>query len=566
MRGAWLVLACLLPGALAFADERVLDFHSDILVHTDGRLEVTETIRVVAEGDRIQRGIYRDHYTEYEDRFGNRYHAALEPLALLRDGASEDFHSVAIERGKRVYFGHRDRLIAHGEHTYVYRYAASRNLGFFEDHDELYWQVTGFDWAFPIEHASARVTFAFEPPADSVRGEAYTGPYGAQGRDYAVRREDGATLIESTGPLSPVNGLTIVVSWPKGYVAEPTALTRFGWLVADNLNLLVALGGFVSLWGYYLFAWRRYGKDPEEGPVVTRYEPPAGYSPASLRYINQMYYDDKAMTVAIVNLAVKGYLRINNHGKKHSLTKLEPAPGAAALATGERELYEALFANGRAIALENENHEILGTARAAHRRSLATDYKHRYFETNAWLNVPGAAILIGTLVSALLAGPRPSLPMFIVIALMVATLVFFAIIMKRPTIRGRKLLDELQGFRDYLEVAEKDEMNLRNPPGKTPALFEAYLPFALALGVDQAWAEKFAGVLAAVRGPDGQGYQPGWYSGSWSPARFETSMRQLSSGLGSAVSTSVSPPGSSSGSGGGGFSGGGGGGGGGGGW
>ena len=149
---------------------------------------------------------------------------------------------------------------------------------------------------------------------------------------------------------------------------------------------------------------------------------------------------------------------------------------------------------------------------------------------------------------------------------MLVTLVFFAIIMKRPTMRGRKLLDELQGFRDYLEVAEKDELNLRNPPQKTPHLFESYLPFALALGVDQAWAEKFSAVLAAVRNPDGSKYQPGWYNGSWSSNNVMSNTHSLTSGLSSAVSSSVSPPGSSSGSGGGGSSGGGGGGGGGGGW
>jgi uncharacterized membrane protein len=138
--------------------------------------------------------------------------------------------------------------------------------------------------------------------------------------------------------------------------------------------------------------------------------------------------------------------------------------------------------------------------------------------------------------------------------------------MKRPTLRGRKVLDEMLGFRDYLEVAEKDEMNLRNPPEKTPELFEAYLPFALALGVEQDWAEKFADVLEAIRGPDGRGYQPTWYSGSWNSSRISSNIGSVASGLGSAISSSVTPPGSSSGGGGGGFSGGGGGGGGGGGW
>jgi uncharacterized membrane protein YgcG len=556
----------LLAGAGAGADERIVSFHSDIVVLSDGRIDVTETIVVEAAGDRIQRGIYRDHYTDYEDNYGNRIVTKLVSHSVLRNGAGEDFHAVPIQRGTRVYFGHRDRLIAHGVHTYEYRYTASRNLGFFEDHDELYWQVTGFDWAFPIEEATARVSFEFNPPEYGVRGEAYTGPYGARGDDYRMHRDGAALVFASTKALSPVNGLTIVVAWPKGFVAEPTALTKSGWLVADNLGLLIVLGGWVSLFVYSLLAWRRHGKDPDEGPVITRYEPPAGFSPASLRYINQMYYDDKTMTAAIVNLAVKGYLRINHQGSTHSLTRLEPGAAAPALAPGERELYSGLFAGGRAIALENQNHDVLGKARAAHSRSLAADYKHRYFQTNTWLNVPGVAIVLGSFVAALLADPPPSLAVFVVTGLMLLTLVFFAIHMKRPTMRGRQLLDELQGFRDYLDVAERDEMNLRNPPEKTPALFEAYLPFALALGVDQAWAEKFTSVLAAVRGPEGRGYQPGWYSGSWNPARLQSSTSRLATGLGSAVATSVSPPGSSSGSGGGGFSGGGGGGGGGGGW
>ena len=122
------------------------------------------------------------------------------------------------------------------------------------------------------------------------------------------------------------------------------------------------------------------------------------------------------------------------------------------------------------------------------------------------------------------------------------------------------------GFKDYLEIAERHEMNLRNPPEKTPQLFEQYLPFALALGVDQKWSEKFAGVLAAVRNPDGKGYQPTWYGGSWSGSNPVSLSNSLSGGLNTAIASSVTPPGSSSGGGGGGFSGGGGGGGGGGGW
>ncbi len=576
MRRLFLVLALLTAG-VAHADERILGFHSSILIDSDGWIQVTETIRVRAEGDRIRRGIYRDFPTQYRDRLGNRYEVDFQPLAVLRDDAREDWHAQSIRDGQRVYFGSANRYLSPGEYTYTFRYKASRMLGFFENHDELYWNVTGFEWAFPIDQASATVAFGFDVPASEITHEAYTGPFGAQGRDYTSYVDaSGRISFESTKPLSTVNGMTIVAGWPKGLVREPTRAERAGWLLKDNLNLLVALAGLALMLAYFIPVWRRYGKDPDAGVLVTRYEPPEDFSPASLRYIRQMYYDDKVMTAAIVNLAVKGYLSINvDDGpggllglfiqeETHSLTKKNPGADAPALAAGERELYEALFSEGDTVVLEQDNHELLGDAKEAHRKSLSSDYRHHYFRWNTLLNIPG--ILTGFIAVGIAITIRPSPSIIIVGGLMAIVAVVFSLIMKAPTLRGRKVLDEMLGFKDYLEVAEKDELNLRNPPEKTPQLFEAYLPFALALGVDQQWSERFASLLSSIRQPDGSGYHPTWYNGSWNSNSLTASTSQLSGALNSAVTSSVNPPGSSSGGGGGGFSGGGGGGGGGGGW
>jgi uncharacterized membrane protein YgcG len=566
MRRAVILILALLP-LMSAADERILSFHSHINVNLNGSVRVTETITVRSEGNRIRRGIYRDLPTEYFDRFNNRYVAAIKPLALLRNESHEDFHTVGIDRGIRVYFGHSDRSLPNGIHSYAFSYEASRMLGFFDDHDELYWNVTGFEWAFPIDHASADVSLDFSVEGTAIAYEAYTGPFGSRGRDYEARRqEDESIYFEASEPLSPLNGLTIVVSWPKGFVAEPTEMRRVGWLLKDNVNLLVALSGFILLLIYYIPVWRRHGKDPDEGVLVTRYMPPDGFSPASLRYIRHMYYDNKVMTAAVVNLAVKGYLRIDNFDEEHSLTKLEASRNAPELAPGEKELYEGLFKGSDTIELKDENHAILGSAKSAHSRSLKADYKYRYFKTNGILNLPGIVIVLGSMIAAFNVGRGPTFLAIGVVVLMFLTMAFFGIIMKRPTLRGRKLLDAMLGFMDYLEVAEKDELNLRNPPEKTPQLFESYLPYALALGVDQEWSEKFAAVLAAVRDRNGEHYQPSWYGGSWDSSNLISNTSSLSSGLNSAISSSVTPPGSSSGSGGGGSSGGGGGGGGGGGW
>ena len=565
MRGALLCLL-VLPVAI-LADERILDYHSDIRVRRDGWIEVTETIRVQAEGQQIQRGIYRDYPTRYKDRFGNDVVVEYVPRAVTRNDNPENFHSESRGNGVRTYFGTADRFLEPGTHTYRYRYDAGRMLGFFEQHDELYWNVTGLGWEFPIDEASATVTFDFELPAATVAVEVYTGAFGERGTAWrAATAADGSVTVDTTGPLAEREGLTIVVRWPKGYVDEPGGGRRLAWLLSDNANLLVAAAGFLALFAWYVPVWRNYGRDPEKGVIITRYEPPANLSPASLRYIREMRYDDKTMTAAIVNLAVKGYLRIRRDGDEHVLEKTDASAARSPPAAGERELLKVLFSAAPAIELENSNHEILGRARSKHRASLKRDYANRYFRTNGAMNLPALLIAVASGLVAVNVGSGPTAFVLGILVAMAAVVVIFAILMRQPTGLGRKVLDEMEGFREYLEIAEKDEMNLRNPPEKTPALFERYLPFALALGIEQHWAERFARIFANLRGPDGTPYHPAWYQGSWSGFDAASATSTLTSGLGGAISSSMSAPGSSSGGGGGGFSGGGGGGGGGGGW
>ncbi len=566
MKRLLVLLLLVLPGVSA-GDERILGYHSDILVRRDGSIEVTETIRVRAEGRDIRRGIYRDHPTIYRDRFGNAHKVKYELLGVSRNGLPEEFHSENRGNGVRTYFGSAGRLLAHGEHTYTYRYRAGRMLGFFESHDELYWNVTGNEWQFPIDSASATVGFEFSLGGEEPDVYAYTGPRGANGDDYETSiASDGWPHFRSTATLPAYSGLTIVVGWPKGLVTEPGIARKFGLLLSDNSNLLVAIAGLLGLFAYYIPVWEKHGKDPEPGVVFARYEPPHGFSPASLRYIEQMHYDDTVLTAAVLNLAVKGYLKITNSGDDHSLQKKNPGANAPALAAGERELYEALFSEGNHVILEDDNHKLLGKAKLTHQTSLNKDYANHYFVWNGRFSLPGIGITLLASVIALNVGTGARIFVVASIVAMIIVVITFAFLMRRPTGPGRKVLDQMAGFKEYLEIAEKDELHLRNPPKKTPQLFEKYLPFALAVGVEQAWAERFAELLATIRGPDGGAYHPIWYSGSWNNHSLATTTRSFGSDLGSAISSSVTPPGSSSGGGGGGFSGGGGGGGGGGGW
>ncbi|MDH3441790.1 MAG: DUF2207 domain-containing protein [Gammaproteobacteria bacterium] len=558
------LLLVLLAASTATADERILSYHSDILIRTDGWIEVSETIRVRAEDNQIRRGIFRDYPTDYEDQFGNDFEVLYEPRSVTRDGQPEPFFSEEGRNGVRTYFGSSDRFLAPGEYTYVYRYDAGRMIGFFEDMDELWWNVTGNGWAFPMDEASATVTFEFDVDPGLLQVNAWQGPLGSKTNAVAEIDRQGLPTFAATRTLFQGDGLTLSVRWPKGLVAEPSDVQRFVWLLSDNINLLAALAGLAAMLGYYIPVWKGHGKDPTPGIIITRYEPPDSFSPASLRYIDNMGYDNETMTAGVISLAVKGYLRVNAGDEHHSLKETDPGEHPPPLATGEKALYDALFKESSRVTLIDENHEIIGGAKKAHENSLKRDYHKRYFVTNGLLNLP--ALLIGIVAAAVALRIGPSFLVVATIGLMIATLIFFAIILKRPTKAGRDLLDESLGFREYLEIAEKDEMNLRNPPEKTPALFEQYLPFALALGVEQQWAERFTRMFAALEGPNDTTWHPSWYNGSWSNMDLSMTTSSMSSSLGSAISSSSTPPGSSSSGGGGGFSGGGGGGGGGGGW
>lgn len=610
---AALALTALAAGA--FADERILAFHSDITVQRDGTLEVRETIRVRAEGRNIRRGIYRDFPTSYPREGGGQVIVGFSFESASRDGNVEPWRVEDRQNGKRIYLGSAARTLPPGEYTYELAYRTDRQMGFFADHDELYWNVTGNGWGFPIDVASASIRLPDEIPRDAIRLEAYTGPQGAKGRDYHAELREARPYYVTTRALGAQQGLTIVASWPKGYIqpAVENALpatspvTSPGYdfardaaqapdfsglspaekllerhLPLSNAPFWLALVGFFVLLAYYYLIWDKVGRDPPGRVIIPEYQPPAGQSPASMRYILRMSYDDECFAAAVLSLAVKGYLRIQQDagilgfGKTFTLIK-QPAPdaGARPLSADEQELLRELFAQGPTLELEQKNHRIVRRARREHEHSLEKGYSTGFFHINGGWHFLG--IVISLLVLAVLALPGNLEPWprwyltqplgWLAASMALAGIILngvFGKLLKAPTPKGRAAMDHIRGFRLYMEVAEGETLKqVAAPPPLTPQLYESYLPAALALDVEQKWAERFAQVLD-VQAPN---YQPAWYSGpGFSAARIGAFSSQLGKSLNGAISSSSQAPGSKSGSGGGGSSGGGGGGGGGGGW
>jgi uncharacterized membrane protein YgcG len=556
---------CLLASPLAAA-ERILHYRSDIQVHADGWLTVTETLRVRAEGQQIRRGIYRDFPTRYRDRFGNHVRVEFEPVSVLRDGASEAWHSESRSNGVRVYAGSSSRLLEPGVHEYQLRFRTNRQLGHFAEHDELYFNAVGTGWVFPIDQAVVTVSFPFDLPAGSVEVGSYTGGYGAQGAyakgEIVAPRQ---VRFETTRELSPREGLTIVVTWPKGLLEEPDGLQRVRWFLQDNGAALVLLAALAVVFGWYYLAWKRVGRDPEKGVIIPRYRPPAGLSPAACRYVLSMSLKREAFVAAIISLAVKGLVEIEEQKKDFTLRRL-PGEPKSPLTPGERAVLDALLPTPHAsIEMDNKNHEDFQAARKALGKALKAEYRGRLFNLNGLYMLGPIVVSVLAIGAAAFLDGGPLVWIGYAVAVVVLH-ILFAFLMRAPTPAGRLVMDEIEGFRMYLGTAERDRLDRMRAPELTPEVFESFLPYAYALGVENDWCDRFAREMPReVR--EQAGYHPAWYHGNMhGMGALHHLGTRFSSSFSSAIASASTPPGSSSGSGGGGFSGGGGGGGGGGGW
>ena len=563
-----LLVSVLLIGAGAVsADERILDYQSDVLIHTDGDLVVTETIRVRAEGQNIQRGIYRDFPTSYKDRLGNHYKVDLNVLEIKRNGESEAFHTEGRSNGVRIYIGSKNRVISHGIHEYQLRYRTSRQLGFFEDFDELYWNVTGNGWMFPIDRAGARIELPAPVESAYLRTDFYTGPQGAQSKNARSDITSASTVaFETTRGLQPYEGMTVAVGFPKGIVQEPTSSERIAHFLKDNKAALVLLIGLLAPLVWYLWAWNHYGRDPEKGVIIPRFRPPMGLTPAGCNYILNMSFGKQAFAAAVVSLGIKGYLEIHEDDDEFTLRRSGVGSKRREQASkGERAVLDSLFENGEEIKLDQKNHKDFMKARSQLKKAMKSEHLNRVFKLNSIYALPAVVL---TIIAAIIAAPMQAGPaIWAPFAILSAALhILFLSLLRQPTPAGRRIMDEIEGFKMYLDTAEQDRLDRMRSPQLTPEVFESFLPFAFALGVENNWCDRFARELPEELAKKG-GYNPAWYSGSQSRLGSLSHLgSDFNSSFSSAISSASSPPGSSSGSGGGGSSGGGGGGGGGGGW
>src|SRR5438067_1893129 len=556
--GSALLFLLLLPALASSQDStaprsyKISDFTADIEVQEDGSAEVLERITFVFFGE--YHGIRRFIPVDYPGPDLTNYKLMLKVLNVTDENGKKLDYDVSTKDHYRVIKVMLPGAVDTDKKVFI-TYNVRNAVKFFDDHDEFYWNVTGNGWSVPIDSATALVRLP-AAATGQLRAHSYIGRYGSN--DKATPEIQGSNVSVSTpNVLSAHEGLTVDVYDPRGILKQPSDLTRAWWFIAGNPIIFLPLLSFAVMFAI----WSRWGKDPDPGMAVApMYNPPRNMTPAEVGTLIDDTVNPRDITAILVDLAVRGYLKITEVEQAHLLmfkkkdylfeSLKEPAEWNQ-LAPFERTLLENLFAfGGKQVHLSDLRNRFY-TAIPAIKGGVISALKSKGMYTvdpdSAGFYWILGAVAIGVPVYILyklfhVDFFNSDWLTFVAIGVSALIVFFFSRLMTAKSQLGARTVVQIKGFQEFMNRVDSDRLK-RMPPDT----FEKYLPFAMALGVEHRWAKAFAGI---VQNP------PTWYvspaGGMFNSYAFVHSMNDMTS-FASETFTSA-PRASSSGSG---FSGGG---------
>ncbi|OGB97283.1 hypothetical protein A3F06_00970 [candidate division TM6 bacterium RIFCSPHIGHO2_12_FULL_36_22] len=546
-----------------FAQEKIRLFDVIITIHKNGWMDVEEKITVNAKGIAIRRGIVREIPLRYRILGIFNYLPKFTLNKILHNDQPAAYHVETVYNGKHIFIGSKHAFIRPGTHTYTIDYSTNKNIGFFKDHDELYWNITGNQWRFPIEKIQTKVHLPEGVNFNDIQAIAYVGRFGSRAADYVKSIHNNIITFSSTRPLMPGEAFTIVVGWPKGIVFEPTKNQRIIDFFGDNGYLFIIFFGLLSL--IILCFIQYFSNKVRPGIIIPRFKPPTDFTPSMCRYLLKRNCDSTCFAAEVVKLAVQGFLKINLDKKfigfklQYSLVMNGDKIPQEVL---EKQIYSKLFVRAGQLELSNKNHKIIKSALDVV-KNFVSNKLDQYFDAQWNYLLIGVGIGFATCLLASFFGAH-SIEFGIVGVVFIGALIAFYFAIRGYTQEGQEIVDQIKGFQLFLRTAETERLKLMAPADKSPELYERFLPYAIALDAEREWTRSFAPIFKQFE-VEGHPYRPVWFYGG----RFESfSADTFSSSFSSFVSTlkTSSSPTRSSGFGSGGGAGRGGGGGGGGGW
>jgi uncharacterized membrane protein len=558
--GLFLVVLTIYCSPVFGQDFTIDNFHSDITINADSSFSVRETLAIKFQ--ELKHGIFREIPYRYTDERGNAIRTPLSVLSVT-DESGKGWNYRVTRKGNIVNIKIGDpKIYVDGTKTYVITYRVENAILFFEDHDELYWNVTGNYWWAPIRQASATVALAVKDKSENLWAACYTGALGSKATDCGFETSHNSAEFFTNKNLASREGFTIAFGWSKGLVVPPSSWKKFLWAINLKENWIFFLPVFSLLFMTNL--WHTRGRDPKvREAVAVRYEPPKcdnkPLAPGEVGTIVDERLDSRDITSTIVGLAVRGYIKIEEakteglifDSTDYYLAKVKEADDN--LGAFEKVLMQNIFTTGlpgRMVSdLKNSFFAKLDLLKTTMYGEL-TGKKYFFVspeKVRKHYIVAGIIVAIAGIFALQLLAPSGVGKGVIAGILTGLPVLAFARVMPVKTKAGASVYMEILGFQEFMRRAEKGQLERMGDK----ELFSKFLPYAIALDVVDNWAKAFEGIFQE---------QPQWYVSqtgvrTFSPYHFSRSINSATSSLASAMY--AAPRGSGISGGGGGFSGGG---------
>jgi len=540
----------------------IKNFDTTINVNTDSSIDVTENITADC-GIAQKHGIFRILPTFQQLSPSEKINSPVNLISITDFNNNPLPYSTSIDRINHTItwkIGDPNRFVT-GVNYYRIKYhvknAVRHNSN---DFDEFYWNLSGNYWDIPIDAFSAQINFPPQITKDNTKINVYSGDLGEKNSLGAEATFSGINQISLNynKTINPGEGITLSAAFPKNIIAPyvPTFWEKNGQYFAFLIPLFVF---------YFCYlAWKKFGKDPKiNKSIAPEFEIPEKLSPIDM---GMVYTDgilkNNFLSASIINLAVKGYLKIKKIDKKgifgsddYELLKIN---GKENISESEKVLYEELFGSRDKVNLNELKNEF-------YRRIPAIKSTSKnYLVSKSWLvrysRLMQAIFFVLGSGTFILSAYCIIINIFLAISLNISAviIIIFSFLMTRRTKEGAELLRRIKGFKLYMDTAEK----YRQKFNEKENIFERFLPYAIMFGITKEWIRKMRDIYGEEYFNT---YYPIWFVGSFGSFNVDNLSNEISKMSSSMAQTITSTP-SGSGFGGGGFSGGGGGGGGGGGW
>lgn len=525
--------------------EEIISFDADIVINDDASVRVVETI-LYDFGDIQKHGIYRDIPVKYVSATRDNRDIAITDVTVQDSfGAPHEFAISREGRDLRIRIGDANEFVT-GKRVYKIAYTVDGAINYFDEHEELYWNVTGDRWPVSIStvHATVRAPYIQEITC-------FAGVHGSSSScAQFVKQDDTSALFIHEG-IPVGSGMTFVVGMPVGSVYKPTIWEKIVGYLQDNWIVGVPFVVTFLMWRL----WYAKGRDPEgKGAIIPQYEAPNGITAAEAGMIIEDGVQSKSISALIVQLAIEGYLIIKKIDKNGFFSSddyefIRTAKEESDIDNEQKKsLLQAIFKEKHQRRMSDMKNEFYKDFERIKENVVQSMMQKQYYTKNP-VTVRISYIAIGSMLgfSSLFAGSALGLAYGFAIFFSAIPVIIFGILMPQRTYKGALLREEILGLKMYMITAEKDRIEFHNAPEKKPERFEKLLPYAMALGVEDQWARQFESIYKD---------SPEWYQAndsSFSSLMLAKNLHDFSNVTTSAMTSKPS----SAGSGGSGFGGGG---------